>query len=52
MYGCLRLTRVKLAILAGILIATLLAVVVFNRPEGIAVNADLNENRVYSGAWC
>lgn len=46
MYGCLRLTRVKLAILAGILIATLLAVVVFNRPEGIAVNADLNENRV------
>lgn len=46
MYGCLRLTRVKLFILVGVLVLTIAATVVFNRSDANAVNAAVNENRV------
>ena len=46
MYGCLRLTRVKLVILVSVLVLTIAATVVFNRSDVHAVNAAVNENRV------
>ncbi len=46
MYGCLRLTRLKLAILGAMLVLTVVAAVSLNKDNTYKVNAALNQNRV------
>lgn len=46
MYGCLRLTKIQLAVLGAVLLLTITAAIVLNRDDTAAVNAAVNENRV------